>query len=153
MSTAPLRPLAVLLFLSLGGCACTPECAPGQLDCQCRSGNQCDDGVCTDGKCAAAPRIGVVVSDANARGCEVLLTESAGHTIGRAEFSSGVVGASLRQAPQVALSFVAPADAPLPSGGVQLTFTSGSSSGVTVTRATCVDARGVRLPDATVTLR
>jgi len=97
--------------------------------------------------------VGLVVSDAAARGCEVLLAEAPGTTIAKATFNSGVQGVSLRQAPQLAVTFVAPADAPLPSGGVTLALTSGALSGVTVTKATCVDSKGARLPNATVSLR
>jgi hypothetical protein len=83
----------------------------------------------------------------------VLLTESAGTTVATGAFSGGVVGTTLRQAPQVALTFVAPGDAPFPAGSVQLSLASGTTAGLTVTKASCVDVKGARLPGATVTIR
>ncbi len=148
-------PTALFAMLLAVGCTCTPQCKPGEAACACRAGNECNDGLAcgADGKCAAPTLAGVVVSDPAARGCEVLLTESAGTVVTAGQFSSGVVGTSLREAPRVALTFVAPGDAPFPAGGVQLSLAQGTTAGVSVTKATCVDSKGARLPGATVTIR
>lgn len=151
-----MRSLFILvLLLAVSACTCAPQCKPGEAACTCLAGNQCNDGlVCGgDGKCAAPTLAGVVVSDPAARGCEVLLTEAAGTVITAGQFSGGVVGTSLREAPRVALTFVAPGDAPFPAGGVQLALAQGTTAGVTVTKASCVDSKGTRLPAATVTIR
>ncbi|MBL8919180.1 MAG: hypothetical protein JNJ54_09995 [Myxococcaceae bacterium] len=143
------------VVLAVCGCVCNAPCPPGQAACACLAGNQCNDGLAcgADGKCAAPTLAGVVVSDPAARGCEVLLTEAPGTVITSGQFSGGVVGTSIREAPKVALTFVAPGDAPFPAGGVQLALAQGATSGVTVTKASCVDVKGARLAGATVTIR
>lgn len=154
-----MKPLLLLgalgVFSVVAACTCGPQCKPGEAACACRAGNECNDGLAcgADGKCAAPTLAGVVVSDPTARGCEVLLTESAGTVVTAGQFSGGVVGTSLREAPRVALTFVAPGDAPFPAGGVQLSLAQGTTAGVSVTKATCVDSKGTRLPGATVTIR
>lgn len=142
--------------IALQSCSCGAKpCTTGQAGCACRDGNQCDDGaVCGSGNLCQAPTlVGLQVSDGAARGCEVVLTEQPGTAIAFGKFSGGVVGTSIRQAPRVALTFVAPKDAAFPGDGVQLALSSGQLSGVTVTKSSCVDAKGAKLPGASVTLR
>lgn len=143
------------VLLAQSACTCAPACKPGEAACACRTGNECNDGlVCGgDGTCGAPTLVGLVVSDAAARGCEVLLTESAGTVVTAGQFSGGVVGTSLREAPRVALTFVAPGDAPFPARGVQLSLAQGTTAGVSVTKVSCVDSKGARLPGAAVTIR
>lgn len=137
--------LAVLSALS--ACTCGPK--------QCGPTSACADGaVCgVDGTCAPPTLVHVVVSDASARGCEVLLAEQPGTSFATATFEKGVVGTSLREAPRVALTFVAPGDAAIPGDGVRLALSSGAASGLSVTKSSCVDVKGARLPNATVSLR
>lgn len=148
--------LALALFLlSQVGCSCGTTCKPGDAACPCLSGNTCNDGLAcgSDGKCTAPMLVGLVVSDPAARGCEVLLTEQAGTVVANGQFTGGVVGTTVRQAPRVAMTFVAPGDSAFPAGGVQLALSSGTTAGLTVTKAACVDVKGARLPNATVSIR
>lgn len=153
-SAALFASLLVSLFL-VSGCACGEKCKPGDVTCPCLSGNTCNDGLTCggDGKCTAPMLVGLVVSDPSARGCEVLLTEQAGTAVATGQFTGGVVGTTVRQAPRVAMTFVAPGDSSFPAGGVQLALSSGSTAGLTVTKASCVDVKGARLPNATVSIR
>ncbi len=151
-----IRPLALLtlMTLALAACDCGKPCAAGAKDCACKEASVCDDGlVCGEmNKCVAPTTVGVQVSDANARGCEVLLTEAAGSTVADVTFAKGVQGAFVREAPKVAFSFVAPADARLPAESIGVAI-AGPASGITVSKATCVDSAGQKLANATVTIR
>lgn len=151
-----LKHLALLtsLTLALAACDCGKPCTPGAKDCACKEASVCDDAlVCGEmNKCVAPTTVGVQVSDANARGCEVLLTEAAGSTVADVTFSKGVQGAFVREAPKVAFSFVAPADARLPAESIGVAIT-GPASGVTVSKVSCVDSAGAKLANATVTIR
>lgn len=151
-----LASLLLFLLVTFAGCQCNkPDCTAGQPGCACRAANSCDEGaVCgPDGVCAAPGFVSLVVSDPAARGCEVLLTEGAGATVALAKFDSTAVGTFLREAPRVAVTFVAANDAAFSASGAQLGLTAGQASGLTVTKATCVDAKGAVLPNATVSLR
>lgn len=150
-----MKKTALLLLLSIvvSACTCGNPCTPGAKDCTCKEASVCDDGlVCGDNKCTSPTAAGVQVSDANARGCEVLLTESAGNTITDVTFSNGVQGAFVREAPRVAFSFVAPTDGRLPSGGVGVSI-AGAATGITVSKVSCVDSAGQKLANATITIR
>lgn len=150
-----MKKTALLLLLSIvvSACTCGNPCTPGAKDCTCKEASVCDDGlVCGDNKCTSPTTAGVQVSDANARGCEVLLTESAGNTITDVTFSNGVQGAFVREAPRVAFSFVAPTDGRLPSGGVGVSI-AGAATGITVSKVSCVDSAGQKLANATITIR
>lgn len=144
----------ILLLLAASACTCGTTCTPGAKDCACKEANVCDEGlVCGDmNKCTSPTTVAVQVSDAKARGCEVLLTESAGSTVADVSFTKGVQGAFVREAPRVAFSFVAPANDRLPAEGVGVAI-AGPASGVTVTKATCVDSTGQKLAGATVSIR
>lgn len=154
MTTFKLQLGVLLLSMMVAGCACNPPCTPGSKDCTCKEASVCDDGLtCGEGnKCLAPMTVGVQVNDPNARGCEVLLTESAGSTITDVSFTKGVQGAFVREAPRVAFSFVAPADARLPADGLGVAV-AGPSSGITVSKVTCVDSGGARLPNASITIQ
>lgn len=147
--------LIVSFALAFSGCTCGPQCKPGEAACACRADNQCNEGLAcgADGKCAAPTLVGLVVSDPAARGCEVLLTEQPGTVVSSGQFSGGVVGTTLREAPRVAMTFVAPGDSAFPAGSVQLGLAQGTTAGLTVTKASCVDVKGARLAGATVTIR
>ena len=148
-----LSALVFFLLLAASACTCGNPCTPGAKDCTCKEANVCNDGlVCGDNKCISPTTAGVQVSDVNARGCEVLLTESTGNTVTDVTFSNGVQGAFVREAPRVAFSFVAPTDGRLPSGGVGVSI-AGAPTGITVSKVTCVDSAGQKLANATITLR
>lgn len=145
--------VCLLSFISACTCGGGTQCNAGASGCPCKANDVCDSGlVCGAAKtCGMGTTAGVKVSDAAARGCEVLLTESAGTRIQSVTFSSGVVGGFVVEAPRTAFSFVAPKDAALPNGGVQLVL-SGPATGVTITKSSCVDATGQKLAGAAVTL-
>jgi hypothetical protein len=89
------------------------------------------------------------VSNANARGCEVLLTEKGGK-VQRVTFEGSVKGTFLREAPRVAVTFVSKEDSPIAAGVVKIE--GGPLSGVEVTKVSCVDKSGAKLPDTKITL-
>lgn len=143
-----------LTLLAFSACPPKPPCAPGQLDCACAEAQRCDEGVCgAEGKCVNPTFVSLQVSDPTARGCEVLLSEQPGTTFASAAWTQGVVGTALRQAPRVALTFVAPKDASLPAGSIQLALASGSAAGLSVVSATCVDVNGAKLAAASVVVK
>lgn len=92
---------------------------------------------------------GLSVSNANARGCEVLLTEKGGK-VQRVTFEGSVKGTFLREAPRVAVTFVSKEDSPIAAGVVKIE--GGPLSGVEVTKVSCVDKSGAKLPDTKITL-
>ncbi len=154
--TAPslIRLLLLSLALVVSACDCGKPCTPGAKDCACKEASVCDDGLlCGEmNKCVSPTTVAVQVSDANARGCEVLLTETAGSTVADVTFAKGVQGAFVREAPKVAFSFVAPADARLPAESIGVAIT-GPATGITVSKVSCVDSAGQKLANATVTIR
>lgn len=147
--------IAMVVFaLAVAGCDCGKTCTPGTKDCACKAASACDDGLVCGGSntCVAPNTVGVQVSDANARGCEVLLAEAAGSTVTDVSFSKGVEGAWVREAPRVAFSFVAPADARMPTDGISVVVT-GPATGVSVAKVSCVDSAGQKLANAAITIR
>lgn len=138
--------VSLVSALALSGCACGPtECTPGTASCACTADTTCDTGlVCGPANtCLPPTTAGVAVDDAAARGCEVLLTEAPGTTVAAVTFKNGVQGTWIRQAPKVAVSFVAGGDSAI-GANVELGLV-GAASGVTVTKAACVDRLGQRL--------
>jgi hypothetical protein len=143
----------LLLGLSLSACQCNPPaCAAGAVTCACKEGSVCNDGlVCgSDQKCAPAVSAGVQVSDATARGCEFLLTESAGTEVVSVAFKNGAKGTWIREAPKVAVTVVAGGDTAL-TGAIDLGL-SGSVSNLTISKTSCVDVTGQRLA-STISIR
>jgi hypothetical protein len=135
-----------LVVTTASACSCGPK--------SCANGQPCDTGtVCGPAGTCVAPTFTSFTIPAEARGCEVLLTEQAGTTFDSAKFGTGVVGTSLREAPRVAITFVAAKDTAITADQVQLALTSGSAAGLSITRASCVDVTGSKLPNATVSLR
>ena len=92
------------------------------------------------------------MSDAAARGCEVLLQEQSSSSLVSVAFKNGVEGGFFREAPRVGLSFVAGGHNALSDGSVELHLV-GEKSGLSVGRASCVAAKGQRLPQVTVPVR
>lgn len=155
MRTFSLFFVAVVLSLLAAGCSCGPkECKAGTSGCACTAGSTCDPGLLCGAAHTCGPGTlgGLTVSDAAARGCEVLLTEQAGTTVGAVTFQGGVVGTWVREAPRVAITFVAPGDSALPGDGVQLGLV-GPTAGLTLTKASCVDAVGKKLPASSVSVQ
>jgi hypothetical protein len=87
---------------------------------------------------------GLSASDAQARGCEVLLADGDGK-IDHLGFGDGVTGKWLRQGDKVAAAFVSKGDSP-PSG-VEVASSSGS---FTITRSHCYGKSGQELAGVTV---
>lgn len=144
---------AVFMALFVSACSCTPPCTPGSKDCACKEASVCDEGLaCTESKCVAPMTVGVQVSDVNARGCEVLLTEAAGTIVSDITFAGGVQGAYVREPPKVAFSFVAPTDGRLPGNGVSVAI-AGDPTQVTISKVSCVDSAGQKLANAAITIR
>lgn len=140
-----LMTLTMLLGVSLAGCACGPTCEPGSLSCACKENDVCDDALVCGGdkKCATPTLATVTISAPTARGCELVLDERAGTTVAAVRFKGGAEGTWLRQAPRVAVTFVAGGDSPV-SGQVELGLV-GPASGVSVAKAGCVDVDGQRI--------
>ncbi len=145
--------LVVLAAFVLAGCACNPPCDAGALNCACKEAQACNDAlVCSaDNKCIAPTMATVRVTDPAARGCELVLNEREGTTVAAVSFKNGLEGTWVRQAPKVAVTFVAGGDSAV-SGHVELGL-SGPASGVTVTRTGCVDVRGQRLAGAAASVQ
>lgn len=143
-----MRPLTLAFALSslllATACPGPTQCTAGADGCACIAGATCNAGLqCgADLKCVPAVSAGVQFP-AEARGCELLLTETAGTQVVSAEFKSGVKGTWLRQAPKVAVTVVAAGDSSL-AGAVQLSL-SGPASALTLSKASCVDVRGQAL--------
>ena len=137
--------VSMAALLMLASCTCNPPCDAGALDCACKEAQACNDAlVCSaDNKCIAPTMATVRVTDAAARGCELVLNEAAGTTVAAVAFNNGVEGTWVRQAPKVAVTFVAGGDSAV-SGQVELGLT-GPASGVTVSKTGCVDVRGQRI--------
>jgi hypothetical protein len=147
MKTTTILVSLTLAALALSGCACGPaQCTAGAATCACKPDSTCDANlVCGPANTCVPPvTAGIAVDDASARGCEVLLAEAGGTTVASVTFKGGVQGTWIRQAPKVAVSFVAGGDSAL-GGNVELGLVGGGASGVTVTKASCVDRLGARL--------
>ena len=97
-----------------------------------------------DGKCGGVTAKGVRIVDSAARGCELLLTEAAGTTVANVTFSNGLKGTWVREAPKVAVTFVAGDNAAITDGSVQLGLT-GTNAAVSLAAGSCVDLNGARL--------
>ena len=135
-------------------CNCNPQtCVAGEKDCPCKEANTCNDGLaCASNVCVAPTTGNVQVSDANARACELVLTETTGTSVASVTFNGGVVGTYIREAPRTAVTFAAPNDAVLPTSAIEVAL-SGPTSGVTVSRVSCVDSAGQKLANAAITIR
>ncbi len=146
--------LTIALSFTLAACTCGTPCAPGTKDCPCKAASVCDDALlCTGANTCVAPTTATVqVAEAAARGCEVVLTESEGSRVASVSFKGGVQGAFVREAPRVAVTFVAGSDARIPGDGVEVAL-SGPASGLTISKASCVDSAGVKLSPVSITVR
>ncbi len=147
--------LLVLAMLALAACskstttdtAADPDAAITDQDAT--TGGQ--DGT-TGGTDATDPGVksGLTLSDPNVRGCEILLSEGTAK-IDTVTFDGTVVGTFIREAPKVAISFVAAKDAPMANGAIQVTV-KGDAKQVTVKKVSCVDVKAAAVAGVTATL-
>lgn len=143
---------ALFVALVLPGCTCPGPCEAGAQNCACKESAACNDGLACNPSNVCVPPVaaGVQVSEAGVRGCEVLLTESAGSSVLSAAFKNGAKGTFIRQPPKVALTFVSGGDSAI-GNNVELGL-AGPASGISVSKTSCVDVKGQRLT-ATVSIR
>lgn len=93
----------------------------------------------------------MLLSDPSARACDVLVREKTTQ-IERVSFSLEVRGTFLREAPLIALSFVAPQDSSIPAGALSLTL-NGDVSGLQVEKVHCVNSKAEPLPNVSISFR
>lgn len=106
------------------------------------------------GNCGPAPVPpgGPVVTDATVRSCDILLQVD-GDEVPAVEFADGVRGQSIPQAPRLAISFAARADASL-QGGIPFTFRfKGAAGALTLVSEQCFDGAGVAVAGTPVELQ
>ena len=106
------------------------------------------------GSCGPAPVPpgGPVVTDATVRSCDILLQVD-GDEVPAVEFADGVRGQSIPQAPRLAISFAARADASL-QGGIPFTFRfKGAAGALTIVSEQCFDSAGVAVAGTPVELQ
>lgn len=130
------------------------ECASGGLACACSPAQACDEGLtCIDQQCQRPSELGLIVSDAAARSCELIVRESDTRVVG-ATFGPSVTGVHLRQGHHTAVSFFANDDAAISSGAISLQVVAPSAgsaaAGIDVVSARCFDRDGRELEGATV---
>jgi hypothetical protein len=149
----PTRPtlLATLLAAALlSSVGCGEDPAPKSTSVPDAAGT--DEDTTTGDSDAIDPGVksGLTLSDPNVRGCEILLTEGTAK-IESVSFDGTVVGTFIREAPKVAVSFVAAKDAPMGPSAIQLTV-KGDATQVQVKKVSCVDAKAATLASVTATL-
>ena len=106
------------------------------------------------GSCGPAPLPpgGPVVTDATVRSCDILLQVD-GDEVPAVEFADGVRGQSIPQAPRLAISFAARADASL-QGGIPFTFRfKGAAGALTIVSEPCFDGAGLAVAGTPVELQ
>lgn len=148
----------VWMVALLGAAGCSGDkksaktCPSGSAGCPCKEADVCDDSLtCEEGMCRGAVSRGVIIGDARARSCELLLTEQSGGHLLRVSFDDTVQGTFVPERPRVALAFAAKGDWPLEADAIQLLQAEGEGD-VDLTKSTCFDAKGVPLVDAKVEL-
>ena len=106
------------------------------------------------GNCGAPPNQppdGATVTDATVRSCDILV-QMAGDEVPAVDFANNVRGQSIPQAPRLAISFAARADAALTgSSPFSLRF-KGTASAVTLVSETCFDKDGKAIDGTPVVL-
>lgn len=145
------RLLSFAFLFALAACDGAPpeepdagRCTPGSAGCACLAESRCEGSlVCDMGLCRAASTRELVVRDARARSCEVVLVEGGTEVLG-VEFGSGVRGTFIREAPRTALTFFRESDAAFATGAVRVLNTEALGS-INLRRARCFDRDGVEL--------
>ena len=89
----------------------------------------------------APPPPGPVITDATVRSCDIVLRMD-GDEVPAVEFADSVRGQSIPQAPQVAISFAARADASLQGSAPFVLRFKGSPVPASIVKETCFDATG-----------
>jgi hypothetical protein len=134
--------------------ASSSMCVAGNAGCPCLEDDACssEDLTCMAGTCQGTFDVGVTVSNKNARGCDVLVTEQ-GSRVADATFGETVKGTFVREAPKVALSFISTSDAPIDGNGIQLQLIGAGSDGLQVESVECADRAGKPLEGVTIALK
>ena len=132
--------------------SCTPERA-GQAGCPCNAGACVGTAVCLHGTCRDDTFAGVVVDNAAARSCDVVLRAEGQSRIRSVRFDSAVRGREVQRGNEVALAFITRADVAF-SGRVAnvdvFPAPVGGGSGLSVVRSSCADGQGAAVPQLMV---
>jgi hypothetical protein len=153
--SARLRPLlstaatiAILTAIAAAtGCdgpAATPDagCSPGNAGCACIEGNLCQGGLtCDMGLCRGVVGIELIVDDAAARACEVVVVEEGTEVLG-VDFSPGTTGTSIHEAPRTAITFHRDDDTAFAAGAITVRRTDGTAPSLSLRHARCFDRDG-----------
>ena len=99
----------------------------------------------------APPPPGPVITDATVRSCDIVLRLD-GDEVPAVEFADSVRGQSIPQAPQLAISFAARADASLQGSAPFVLRFKGSPVPASIVKETCFDATGKAVEGTPVTL-
>jgi hypothetical protein len=133
-----------------------PQCTAGELACVCLPGAACADGLaCIDQQCHAPAELGLAVTSASARSCEVLLRRDTSQIVG-ATFGAAATGAHVQKGDYSALAFHATGDQPIPDFTMRLQVaqaTGGDTSDIEIVFSRCFDKAGVELAAGLVHLR
>lgn len=131
-------------------------CAAGELACVCLPGDACADGLaCIDQECQAPAELGLAVTSASARSCEVLLRRDTSRIVG-ASFGPAATGAHVQKGDYSALAFHATGDQPFPDSTMRLQVAQaagGDTSDIEIVLSRCFDKAGVELAAGLVHLR
>jgi len=105
------------------------------------------------GNCGAPPNQppGATVNDAAVRSCDILV-QMAGDEVPAVDFANNVRGQSIPQAPRLAISFAARADAALTGTSPFSLRFKGTASAVTLVSETCFDKDGRAIDGTPVVL-
>ena len=155
MKVSSIAGLLVLATLALSACgnssttASHADAASTGQDAAGQDATTGDPDTATGGTDATDPGVksGLTLSDPNIRGCEILLSEGTAK-IDTVTFDGTVVGTFIREAPKVAISFVAAKDAPMANGAIQVKI-NGDAKQVTVKKVSCVDVKAAAIAGVT----
>lgn len=148
----------IIVFLQALSIGCGSDqgrsCPAGTPGCACGEDGSCDQGlVCVDDVCTGESRVGLSVSSAQARSCEVLLVESGeGGEIVGVLADDAVKAAHVRRGKNSAVTFISNTDDRIGSGSVQLRVAGSEKGGVDVRKSSCADKEGKPIEAAEVTL-
>ena len=151
--------LAALAVVTASTTGCGDDegaCKAGEAGCACvtdaDAGAACADGLaCIEGTCKGESEAGLVVGDKRARACDVLVLEE-GARVADVVFGDGVLGTFVREAPRVAVSFIANTDAAISGSAIRVRV-NGDISGLSVQEVECAGADGATLSGAKVSLK
>ncbi len=153
-----LKSLFSVVFLIVLSASCGSDdeksCPAGAPGCPCREDGSCDQGLaCGDNVCSGESRVGLAVSSAQARSCEVLLVQSGeGAEIVGVLADDAVKAAHVRRGESSAVTFISKTDERIDSGSVQLRVAGSEKGGIEVRKSSCADKEGRAIEGAEVTL-